>query len=188
MLQVSQPHPQIKVYDNVFNWDDQTLLYGKCMNAPYQIGWADSVFEKEAYFHSEITTDMWEHAHTNDNLNDFLNILTKAQPFQEFKERAIEKTVINCDTIADSHTHHIHKDQDVILYYANKEWKDGWSGETMFYDENGKDIICALPYTPNRMVVFDGELVHRFNGPSPTAPKYRFSISTFFWKEKVDKT
>lgn len=189
-MQISQPHPQITVYDDVFNWDEQTMLYGRCLHAPYSIGWNDSVFEKESHLHSTITAEMWEHAPKNDSLNDFIEILSNSKPYKLFQHREIDQTVINCDTIADSHTHHIHKHQDVILYYVNKDWKDGWSGETMFYDESGKNIICSLPYTPNRMVIFDGELVHRFNAPSRSAPKFRFSISTFFWKEKttLDKT
>ena len=65
----------------------------------------------------------------------------------------------------------------------NNEWKDGWGGETFFYDSHGKEIIYTSPYTPNRMIKFNGELVHRFNGPSRTGPKFRFSISTFIEKE-----
>ena len=67
-----------------------------------------------------------------------------------------------------------------MLYYANREWKPEWGGETVFYDEGGKDIIYTSPYVPNRMIFFAGELPHRYNPPSRVAPKFRFSISTFF--------
>lgn len=181
---ISQPHPKIKVYDNVFDWTSQEVLYQKCFLAPYELGWADSPFQKDYYMHCRITSDMWQNAaNTDERLHDFLQILTGSEPYKSFEGKGLDKTVINCDTIADSHTCHAHQGQDVILYYANIEWKEEWSGETLFYDHTRKNIICSVPYTPNRMVVFDGELLHRYNAPSASGPKYRFSVSSFFWKE-----
>ena len=180
MCKISKPHPKVTVYDNVFSWNDQQFLYTECVRSPFALGWKDSTYQPEMFFHSEIPGEFY--TNPPGNLGYFLQTLTNSKPFKDRKDVQIDKTVINCDTIADSHTHHIHKNQDVVLYYANLDWQDGWSGETLFYDDIGSEIICALPYTPNRMVVFDGELVHRFNGPSASAPKYRFSISTFFWK------
>jgi hypothetical protein len=178
------PYPGITVYDNVFNWDlNKGILLG-CTKAPYFFGWQDTFNIEEAFLHFQITNDMWQHRHQDNNLNNILNPLIDSAPFRDVEENRIASTVINCDTTNDSHTVHTHKNQDVILYYVNDKWNDGWGGETFFYDEHGKEIVYTSPYTPNRMIRFDGELVHRFNGPSRTGPKFRFSISTFIWKDE----
>jgi|TARA_B110000208_G_scaffold55830_1_gene73290 hypothetical protein len=183
MLVISNPHPEIIVYDNVFDWNLNKLLLFNCARAPFSFGWQDSPTEEEVFLHSGITSDMWEHRKSDPRLNELLDPLINSKPFKDVDERKIAKTVVNCDTTNDSHTVHTHQNQDVILYYVNHEWKDGWGGETFFYDKYGKEIIFTSPYTPNRMIRFNGELVHRFNGPSRIGPKFRFSISTFIWKE-----
>ena len=183
MLVISNPHPEITVYDNVFDWNLNKSLLLNCAKAPFFFGWQDSPTEAEAFLHSSITSDMWQHRKSDQGLDGLLDPLINSKPFKDVDESRIVKTVVNCDTTNDSHTVHIHKNQNVILYYVNNEWKDGWGGETFFYDKYGKEIIFTSPYTPNRMIRFNGELVHRFNGPSRIGPKFRFSISTFIWKE-----
>jgi len=182
-MKISQPHPKIKIYDNVYSWSQQQSLYLKCLGSPFKIGWSDSITEQEKFMHSVITPDMWEHSAAIDpSLNDFQNTLFGCEPYKTMVDNELCKTVVNCDTLSDSHTQHIHPNQEVLLYYANTEWKDGWGGETFFYDDNGKEIIFSSPYTPNRIIHFSGELIHRFSGPTMLGPKFRFSISTFYWK------
>lgn len=181
-------HPGIKIFDNVFNWEQQRVIYRSCLHAPYNIGWNDTEDKNsESHFYSGIGPDLWDTMDRDPNLFVFLSVLASSEPYQIYKDKTLDKTVINCDTVADSHRQHTHTNQDVILYYANLDWKDSWGGETFFYDENGKEVIFTSPYTPNRMIIFDGNLVHRFNGPSISGPKFRFSISTFF-KRNLDKT
>ena len=182
MLAISNPHPEITVYDNVFNWDLNKQILLNCTKAPYFFGWQDTFNIEEAFIHSQISNDTWKNMNQN-GWKDLLNPLIDSNPFKDVDVNKIVNSVINCDTTNDSHTVHTHKNQDVILYYVNDEWQDGWGGETFFYDEYGKEIIYTSPYTPNRMIKFNGELVHRFNGPSRSGPKFRFSISTFIWKE-----
>ena len=174
-------HPGITVYDNVFSEKEQELIYKNCLGAPYNIGWNDTAESTESHFFCGIGLDDWQDRYRDKDLAEFLNILENSQPYQKNINKSLEKTIINCDTIADSHTKHTHENQDVILYYANLDWSDGWGGETFFYN-NEDEIVFASPYTPNRMIAFDGELIHRFNGPTIQGPKFRFSISTFFWK------
>jgi len=183
---VTKPYPGITVYDNVFNWDDNTAMYGLSRRAPFELGWSD-LPDRESHFHSAITPQEWSYYIQDASTSKYLDILANSQPFKDIKGRAVHKSVINCDTIADSHTIHTHLEQDVILYYINTEWKDSWAGETFFYDENGENVVYTSPYTPNRMISFDGKIPHRFNGPSPTAPKYRFSVSTFLWTKEHEE-
>jgi SM-20-related protein len=62
------------------------------------------------------------------------------------------------------------------------EWQDGWGGETLFYDEGNKEIIYGSKFTPNRVVVFDGNIPHNIKHQNRIADKYRMSLSIFFNK------
>ena len=178
---VSNPHPNIIVYDDVFNWQQNHEMFDYVYHAPYTLGWSDNYNESEQYFHCGFDSNMWKNRQQHGPINNILEPLYNSEPFRihNVDDNKISKSVINCDTLSDSHTVHTHRNEDVLLYYVNTEWKDGWGGETFFYDNNGKEIVYTCPYTPNRMVYFRGDIVHRFNGPSKDGPKFRFSISTF---------
>mgnify|MGYP003322623830 CR=1 FL=1 len=185
-----KPHPKITIYDNVFNMIDQKNILEIIKRFPFLIGFKDDFDDTQAeyYLHHMISSETWKNC-PDKLVQTLLDTLKKTEPYQEYfnSERQITHTVANCDTIADSHRRHWHPNQDVILYYANTVWnKDEWNGETFFYDDEdgGSDnIVFATSYTPNRMIAFDGELTHKFNGPSRRAPKYRFSIGSFFSKD-----
>lgn len=183
---VTKPYPGITVYDNVFGWEDNTRMHGLTRSTQFALGWAD-LPEKEVHFHSLIGPEEWSYYAEDPDASIYLNILANSKAFKDFEGRGIDKSVINCDTMSDSHEIHTHVNQDVILYYINTEWKDAWAGETFFYDEAGKNVVYTSPYTPNRMIAFDGKIPHRFNAPSMSAPKYRFSVSTFFWTKEHEE-
>lgn len=181
MIVETRPTPDITVYDNVFDWHNQQKLYLGCQGAPYKLGWSDLVHGGERYMHSEITSDMYHNFSMLDpTIQSFVNILQQSKPYQKLKTKPINNTIINCDTIADSHHPHTHEGYTVALYYANTEWKNFWGGETRFYDDTGENIVYTSSYTPNRIVVFNGNVLHSFNGPTPQGPKFRFTVSTFF--------
>lgn len=172
---VSHPHPNITIYDDVFSHDDQRKMFVCCIQAEYDM--SDNYMEKGQRCDYEITSQMWE----NPGASMFFNLLSSSAPYYDFKGRALHRSIVDFGT-GDRYGCYIHKNHDIVLYYANVKWDDEWGGETLFYDKEN-NLICVIPYTPNRMVVFDGDIVYRFNGLSRTAPKYNINVSTFFWKE-----
>ena len=180
-MKVFEPVPGIKVFDDVFDFNQSGVIYEQCLDNEYQIGWKDTLFSEDQFLYSNWTGQQWQAAMNSQSLQHFLFVLGISEPFAEhIQNKVIKKSVINCGTIADSMAVHTHLGESVMLYYANLEWKPEWSGETFFYDKSGKNLIYTSSYTPNRMILFNGEVPHRFNSPSRLAPKYRFTISTFF--------
>ena len=83
--------------------------------------------------------------------------------------------------MGDTHWTHDHTNQTVLLYYVNTEWLDSWGGETLFFDNFNKDIVYGSSYTPNRVLVFDGEIPHTIRPPSKIFPhKFRFTLTLLF--------
>jgi len=183
-MKVSNPVEGITVYDDVFGWMQSSSIYEDMFKINYEIGWQDHFNGAEKFLHSHWGEDGWESAN-NFGDDHFINCLRYSEPFAEFENRKLIKSVVNLTTSSDTNEAHCHPGQDVLLYYANPEWKTEWQGETFFLDPLGKDIIYTSPYVPNRMIKFDGNILHRFNNQTRSAPKFRFSISTFFEKENV---
>jgi len=129
---VTKPYPGITVYDNVFSWYDNKSIDGLTRTTQFALGWSDIPGE-EVHFHSSINSEEWEYYSKDPGASKYLDILANSKPFKDFTGRGINQSVINCDTIADSHSIHTHVNQDVILYYINTEWKDAWAGETFFF-------------------------------------------------------
>lgn len=171
---------QIDVFDDVFDMQfmADTYLYATMSN--YKIGWGDTID-----FNDQIHKFL--HAsYTADDVNA-LGILNKLDgtPIASLVEGLdLTKAIVNLSVPSDSYFAHVHPESKVILYYVNTKWQDGWFGDTMFYADNGKDIVFASPYTPNRVIVFDGQVPHAIRPQSQTAPHYRFTLALIFDKVK----
>ena len=95
------------------------------------------------------------------------------------------RIVLNLVRSDDVHYVHHHKDQQVLLYYVNLDWVDGWYGETLFYNpKNLKEILYTSLYQPGRILLFDGYIPHAIRPQSVKGPKFRLSLSLFFDCEK----
>ena len=90
------------------------------------------------------------------------------------------KCIINLTKNMDVNFIHNHPNQVVFLHYSNLTWNPEWGGETVFYKDNGKDILESSPYTPNRAIIFDGNIKHTIKAQNILGPSYRFTTSLFF--------
>ena len=181
-MKVFEPHPNIKVYDNVLSFNDALIVEEQCLDNDYTIGWKDLPWGEDQYFYSKWSPDEWAKTMSSGNDRHFIHALGHSVPFVEnVIDKEIIKTIVNAVTLDASANTHCHQNGEfVALYYVNPEWKPEWSGETFFYDDKGQEVIYCSKFMPNRMIVFDGLIPHRFNAPSRQAPKFRFTISTFY--------
>jgi len=172
-----QPIEDVYVYDNVLSLHDRESFLHTCMESKYNIvGWQDQPSE-EGYIHSAWSKE--------DLVNSgFLSATGIDEIMKEIglSVEQVYKGVINVDTLSDSHWPHTH-DGVVLLYYLNMEWQEGWGGETLFYDTNSKEIIYGSKFTPNRVIVFAGNIPHNIKHQNRIADKHRMSFSIFFNKE-----
>ncbi|WP_369929833.1 hypothetical protein [Xanthomonas sp. NCPPB 2632] len=78
----------------------------------------------------------------------------------------------------DGEAHHTAKPSDhelVALVYTNAEWKDGWAGETVFYDA-ARECISVRP-RPGRLLLFDGSIVRASRAPARECPTLCTTLS-----------
>ncbi len=63
-----------------------------------------------------------------------------------------------------------------LLYYPLLRWEQAWEGETLFYDDAQKRIELAVPYSPNRFLLWDARIWHCGRAPSRICPHLRITM------------
>lgn len=66
-------------------------------------------------------------------------------------------------------------DEFVALIYVSEEWKDGWAGETVFYDP-ARECVSIRP-RPGRLLFFDGSIARASRPPSRECPTLCTTLS-----------
>ncbi len=128
------------------------------------------------------------HASWSQEQLDASGIFTYIAPCIEetafFTSRRIEQAIVNLVRPTDVHYVHSHPGKQVALYYCNLDWEDGWYGETLFHDPRDLSRVnFTSPYTPGRIILFDGNIPHAIRPQSINGPKYRISLTVLFCED-----
>lgn len=168
----------IHVLDNAFPKAYQESLYNQIVGATYSIGFADTSAIERAnhkYLHHPLDPSGVEAI-------GIFSTLEKASIYQLIEGKQLTRATINLSVPSDTNFPHTHRGEWSLLYYINLDWNPEWSGETMFYDDALSKVEYTSLYTPNRLIVFDGDIPHAIRPQAVTAPHYRFTLAMFFEK------
>tara|TARA_R100001377_G_scaffold30583_1_gene16680 strand:+ start:40 stop:555 length:516 start_codon:yes stop_codon:yes gene_type:complete len=164
---------KIEVFDNEVPFVDMQSIYDYVRNSGYFLGWGDrdgtppnihTVYTKNEV----ILSELFKH---------LKNVSKKSE--LKFDIDNFSECVVNLSKCGDYNFNHTHKGKIVLLYYVNLEWKDGFAGETIFYDDSLINATSVISFVPGRIVIFDGETPHTIRPQSTYGPDYRFTISYF---------
>ena len=167
----------LNVFDDKVPYDIRSVIWINSTHSHFKLGWQDTT-EPEKY---ELNAH-WELPIAALKPTGIMSYFQQCIDDTEwFKDKNLYKAILNLVRSDDVHYIHNHDNQYVLLYYVNLEWRDGWHGETLFYDPYDNDKISfASPYKPGRIILFDGNIPHAIRPQSIKAPKFRFSLSLFF--------
>ena len=169
---------KLRVYDNILDMEYRHNLYSFAQSSLFKIGWADtSIAENKQYqfLHSVYSPEDLSRI-------GLIEKLAQTPVAQEMVGYNLTKCVLNLSTPADINFVHVHPEDKVLLYYVNLDWRDGWHGETLFFDESGKDILFASAYTPGRLIAFDAKIPHTIRPQSHIAAFYRMTLALVYTK------
>jgi SM-20-related protein len=62
------------------------------------------------------------------------------------------------------------------VYYAHPAWSHQWAGDTVFYSDDGQDIVRSIHPKPGRAVTFPGAIPHCARAPSRDCNELRITI------------
>ena len=169
---------QINIFDDIFTLDERIKLYSFCRNSSFKIGWEDlSTIEVQnlKYLYCTLTPEEY-------NKLDFQSGLARSKKIDDdlLDNMRPEKCVINLSCPTNGYLSHTHPHKKVVLYYANLQWREEGAGDTLFFDEQCKEVLFTSAYVPGRVIIFDGKIPHTIRAQSSLAPDYRFSITSFW--------
>lgn len=169
----------ISVYDGLFDFHNRQHFYMFAQSSLFRIGWADgAIVENQAnrFIHSIYSCE------DIDRLG-IIDAILKSEAARELDGYKIDRAVLNLSTAADTNYVHTHGEDKILLYYVNLEWHDGWHGETMFFNDNLRDVAFAGIYTPGRLIAFDPKIPHSIRPQSHIATQYRFTLAIILNKQ-----
>ena len=177
---------KVEVFDDLLSASRMSSLYQKAVKESYKIGWPDTQIiehSEKVFLHATL-----KHSWLKDFLDGVKEDIRKRDPEHPLLDKISSRSqsyngIINCGILSDSYLAHTHPGTNVMLYYANLEWRDYWNGETSFFSDDLSEIVFTSKYKPGRILWFDGELPHTIKPVSHTGPKFRFTFSIFFEKQ-----
>jgi hypothetical protein len=169
----------IDVYDDLFTLAERTQFYNYISNSSFKFGWEDTSeieYGNYRYFYSSYNNKDRENLGIFDSLSRYDDLNYTLHQYN------ITKSIVNLSIPVNTYFNHSHVEDKVLLYYANLRWKEEWGGETLFYDDSLNDILFASPFTPGRVILFDGQIPHTLRPQAGSAPHFRFTFTTFLTK------
>lgn len=177
---VTESNKKIEIFDNVLSSSMRDHAYNFFMASQFRIGWNDTALPENKPYDFNIHCQFSdEDLHRLGILNE---IYSNKLIVSKLEGLIPSKCILNLSSMSDVNFPHTHADSKVLLYYGNIEWPTGGFGETLFFSEDLKEIVYASPYTPGRLILFDGSIPHSIRPQSLKAPKFRFTLAIFFNK------
>jgi hypothetical protein len=174
---------KIEIFDDYVDHTTKSNIYACCRHSLFNLGWEDS---------DEIEKNQYKNLHCTWKIDQLVN--SRILPFvkkafddsnnfkQYYNLEKLWRCEINFVKPTDIHFIHSHKDKVVALYYVNLNWSDGYYGETLFFEQNLKNVLYTSIFKPGRIILFDGDIPHSIRPQSVIAPRERFTLSLFFDK------
>lgn len=167
----------IEIYDDIFSLQFKLNAYDFVKKSLFRLGWDDSTVPErkshDLHLHSEYSREDLERL-------GIIRELEGSPLLDSLAGYEIKRTVVNLTLPCSTFYIHHHPQSKILLYYVNIEWKDGWHGETMFYSDSLKEVEYCSPFTPGRIILFDGKCPHALRPQSFTAPQLRFTLAVIF--------
>jgi hypothetical protein len=173
----------IKVYDDVFSYQECANFFKFMRNSFYQTNGGDDSY----YSRNQI--------YSNYSLIDIENLgiarsesYSKISDENKFHNREFKRSRVNFSYALEQNNVHVDGPGLTFLYYANMEWDLLWGGHTLFLNDKLDTPEFLSLYKPNRIVVFDGTIPHLIINPSGLCPVHRHSFAIQFSEEINNNT
>ena len=176
----------IIVIDDIFSFSQLSGMYSYALVQKYEI-YNSSDLESQNMTNKRLGCRL-------DIDNQLFDIIFSENVLEVFEEHIPRdkyypwRSYINLGIHSDQHLIHVDdpkpNESKTCLIYMNRKWDLNWGGETIFYDDQRKNIVYTSQFIPGRIVIFDGSIPHSAKPQHFDAPPYRFTLAVKF---KVSK-
>ena len=168
----------IYVYDDVFSWEDAYKFEQIAQTSSFKLNTttAGAASDTSSFYRCFLNE------HELDKFNIFNTDGAKSLE-HHFKDQIWYVSWILSSTYMTKYQFHIDNTKKTngksFLYYINTKWDKDWGGETLFANSNG-EVEIAVSFKPNRVVIFDSEIVHKPSMITADATPYRYTFVAQF--------
>lgn len=167
---------EIHVFDNVFSVAERNHFYEVGLNSRF-------MFKRGASNFPEAGSNIFQlcSLYNNEDIN-FLRLFKNVNLQAILKDFQIENYKLDfarVNACLSSDVYQYHVDSTVsapwsLLYFMNLEWMPEWEGETVFAEQDRKNIFQSIAFIPGRLLLFNGSIPHKSSQPASCAPYQRF--------------
>ena len=178
---------KIWIYDDVFTYQERTGFYEQAQNSFFRIRGSDNdILEYKE--HVSVVSMYNPNDVRQMGIYDLIPEEIRKKHHMTYEN--IDDTMINMVTPSDRF--HVHVDNDsehgrTFVYYMNLNWDVEWGGDTLFLDEEGKNIEFCSQFKPGRFILFDPKIPHMIRPSTVLAPHFRFSLASKFIPHLLEK-
>jgi|TARA_B100001250_G_scaffold29340_1_gene24069 hypothetical protein len=168
---------EVKIIDDLINEQQKISLYVEACSLPYHIVGSNKFDVQDIKTQKPVSYVNEEWCRNNFFCNGVGEYLS------EFCPPKIENAYINMGIHSENPDVHVDSSlpgDKTLLYYINREWKHEWGGETIFLDDNAREIEYVTPFIPGRVILFDSTIPHAARQQSFAGPDYRFTLAIKF--------
>jgi len=171
---------KIYIFDDVFDYSARVFMYNFTQGSVFTIQGYDS---KLLEYKEHLSLVSVYTPHDVERLRLFELLPQEIKDKFQFNFDNLKHTLINLCTPSDRfHTHvdTFNEEGWTVLYYLNTEWDPEWGGDTVFFDESGKEFELVSQFKPGRFVVFDSQIPHLIRTSTVLAPHFRLTFAAKF--------
>jgi SM-20-related protein len=178
-LRVGQSARRAFIVDNLVAPEALVPLHMAYRRMPYTFGDMDRV---DTEFARHLVHYFQEDEYETDPAVS--SLLAQARAFmddQGLDYKSVQRIYANFNLFGDfQFAHPDGEDSWTALFFINSCWNEDWGGEFLMYEDGPQAIALAVAPKPGRMVLFDGEIIHRGGSPSKYCLDARITVAIKF--------
>ncbi len=163
------------IIDGVFDLKTAEVLYQSYSKLPFAFTDFDRYDTKHVQHlvHYLGENEIQDEQHSGSIINLVYDLLDNLKLKHK---RKLSRAYINFNLFGDYQYTHNDGDEWTALFFIADEWKEDWMGEFFIVDPVDGVKFAVTP-KPGRMVLFDGEIIHRGGVPSKLCFKPRLTLA-----------
>jgi SM-20-related protein len=163
------------IIDGVFDAESASTLFKNYSKFPFQFTDFDRDDTKHVQHLVHYLSD--EQISDPNGAGSIINLVYDLlDGFKLKHKRKISRSYINFNLFGDFQYNHSDGDEWTALFFIADEWNEDWMGEFFIVDPIDSVKFAVTP-KPGRMVLFDGEIIHRGGVPSKLCFKPRLTLA-----------
>jgi hypothetical protein len=168
----------IHIYDGLFDACECEHYNKFAQDSLYRCGFnSSSLFEHMTF--SSLTSMYNDNDVQRFGLFNSKNYDKVSHHFQGMKREASWMTLVKLMPELYYHCDDNEPDTMTLLYYVNLDWNINYGGETIICNSSG-DPEIAIATRPNRLIVYNSNLMHKPSGLSPKSHPNRYTFVSVF--------